>query len=63
VTPDELRAALDRLGLSQRGGAKALEVDERTMRRWIAGAAAIPGPVQVALRCMAQLRRPGDADQ
>ncbi|MCK8787988.1 helix-turn-helix domain-containing protein [Roseomonas sp. NAR14] len=40
-----LRAALDRLGLSQEGGARLLGVDGRTMRRWVAEERDIPPPV------------------
>ena len=56
MTPDEFRAALAALGLSQVAAAKALESDERSVRRWIAGDRKVPGPVRVALRCMARLR-------
>lgn len=53
LSADEFRAALAALGLSQVAAASALEVDERTVRRWIAGERAIPGPARVALRLMA----------
>ena len=33
------------LNLTQVGAAKLLGVDDRTARRWLAGASAIPGPV------------------
>jgi hypothetical protein len=42
MTPAKLRASLDRLGLSQVAGARLLRIEERTMRRWCAGATAIP---------------------
>jgi DNA-binding transcriptional regulator YiaG len=54
LSADEFRAALAALGLSQVAAASALEVDERTVRRWTAGERAIPGPVRVALRLMAR---------
>ena len=38
MTPEALRAALDALGMSQRGLADALAMDERQVRRWFAGA-------------------------
>lgn len=38
MTPEALRAALDALGMSQRGLADALQMDERQVRRWFAGA-------------------------
>lgn len=36
--------------------AEALEVDGSTVRRWVSGAVAVPGPVKVALRLMLQAR-------
>ena len=65
VTPEQFREAIAGLGLNQTEAAKALEVDARTVRRWAAGEREIPGPVRVALRCMAQLRprRAGDRKQ
>lgn len=63
MSADEFREAIAALGFSQRQAAAALEVDERTVRKWALGERAIPGPVRVALRCMARLRgSPGDAD-
>lgn len=59
MTPDAFKAALAALGLSQLAAAKALDVDERTVRRWACGERAIPGPVRVALRCMTRLRSLG----
>jgi DNA-binding transcriptional regulator YiaG len=38
MTPEALRAALTTLGMSQRGLADALAMDERQVRRWFAGA-------------------------
>ena len=58
MSADEFAAAIAALGLSQVAAADALEVDARTVRRWIAGDRAIPGPVRVALRCMAIMARP-----
>jgi DNA-binding transcriptional regulator YiaG len=55
VSADEFRAAIAALGMSQVEAAAALKVDARTVRRWIAGDRKIPGPVGVALRCMAKL--------
>jgi hypothetical protein len=40
--PDQFRAALDRLGLTQSGAAKLFRVDERTARRWSLGEREIP---------------------
>lgn len=44
--PALLRAAITASGLSARGFAvDVLAVDERTVRRWLAGDSAVPGPV------------------
>jgi predicted DNA-binding protein (UPF0251 family) len=37
MTANQLRKLLDSNGLSQRGAARKLEIDERTMRRYVAG--------------------------
>lgn len=34
MTADDFRAAIDRLGLTQLGAARFLDVGERTVRRW-----------------------------
>lgn len=46
---DRLRATLDAAGLSQRGAARALDIDERTMRRYCAGELPVPRLVWLAL--------------
>jgi DNA-binding transcriptional regulator YiaG len=50
MTPEQFQSALDRLELSQLEASRRLEVDGRTVRRWIAGDREIPGPVRVLLR-------------
>lgn len=47
---DRLRAELERLGLSQRGLARELDLDERTVRRWCAGDSPVPRVVWLAIR-------------
>lgn len=49
MTPEQLIATLARLGLSQSGAARVLEVDPRTVRRWVAGDGPIPKTVEMAL--------------
>ena len=49
MTPDQFRAALADLGLSQVGFARIALVDARTVRRWCEGSRAIPGPVVALL--------------
>lgn len=34
MTPDQYRAILEKLGLTQLGAARLLDVNERTSRRW-----------------------------
>ena len=52
MTPKQLQHAIDQLDLSQRRAARFLGVDERTMRKWIAGNARIPEAVAKLLRLM-----------
>ena len=52
VTPDQFRAALADLGLSQAGFARIAMVDARTVRRWCDGTRAVPGPVVALLAFM-----------
>jgi DNA-binding transcriptional regulator YiaG len=56
MTPSQLQRALDQLDLSQRRAARFLKVDERTVRKWIAGDARIPEAVAKLLRLMIQLK-------
>jgi DNA-binding transcriptional regulator YiaG len=56
MTPRQLQHAIDQLGLSQRGAARFLGVDERTMRKWIADDARIPEAVAKLLRLMIRLQ-------
>jgi DNA-binding transcriptional regulator YiaG len=60
VTPDEYRAALESLDLSQVGAARLLGVDERTSRRWANGERDIPPPAQRFLRYLIATGRSGD---
>ena len=63
VSPEQFREAIAALGMNQRETAMALEVDNRTVRKWALGERAIPGPARVALRCMALLYSPGNRKQ
>ena len=49
MTPDDLRAELERLGLTQRAGARFLDVTPRTLRRWATGDQPIPRAVALLL--------------
>ena len=50
MTPDEYRAAIEKLGLSQVAAAKLLGVDKRTSRRWANGEREMPAPAVRFLR-------------
>lgn len=52
-----LRDLLLKAGLSQRGAARELEVDERTMRYWCAGDGKPPRMAILALERLVDLRR------
>lgn len=56
MTPKQYAEAIDRLGLSQRGAAAFLGVDERTSRKWIAGDNRVPESVAMLLRLMIKLK-------
>lgn len=46
----ELRALLAQCNLSQRGAAKMLGINERTMRRYVLGEMPVPRLVELALQ-------------
>lgn len=54
MTAAQLKRLLDRAGLSQRYAAKILGINERTMRKYVAGDAEIPKVVELAIRCVAE---------
>lgn len=54
MTAAQLTKLLVRAGLSQRGAAKAIGINERTMRKYIAGESPIPRTVEYALRWVVQ---------
>jgi hypothetical protein len=54
MTPKQLRTALAGMGLSQRAAARLLNIDERTMRKYVAGDLVIPEMLVWALRGLAQ---------
>jgi hypothetical protein len=49
LTALQLKRVLANAALSQRGAAKLLEINERTMRRYISGEQPIPRVVEYAL--------------
>lgn len=56
MTAPDFRAALARLGMSQRAFARYVRANERTVRRWAEGAQDIPGWVPVMLALMEAVR-------
>ena len=51
--PDLLRSAIEASGLAARRFAvEVLDVDERTVRRWLAGERELAGPVRVICRAI-----------
>lgn len=55
MTPEAFRAAVERLQWSYRGLADMVQVDERQVRRWAAGAA-VPAPIAAWIeRAVAEL--------
>lgn len=59
MTPNDLaEIGLELFGYGwQTRIAEALEVDGSTVRRWVSGAIAIPGPAKAALRCLLEASR------
>jgi transposase-like protein len=57
MTAVQLRAALRLLALSQRGLARKLLVDPRTVTRWIAEDAPVPEAVRLLLDCWLREQR------
>jgi hypothetical protein len=53
MTAAQLKRRLRDAGLSQRGAAKALDINERTMRRYISGEQPVPRVVEYALYWLA----------
>jgi len=60
VTGKQLQRLLDEAGLSQRGAAREIDLNERTMRSYIAGDLEIPKKVEYALRWLAQQHKSGN---
>ena len=58
MTAGQLKKALAKANLSQRGAAKLLEINERTMRRYISGEQPVPRVVEYALYWIASTATP-----
>lgn len=57
MTADDFRAALERLEISQRGFARAAQVDERTVRKWVLGESPVPGLVALTIALLEALEK------
>ena len=62
VTATQLRKLLEHAGLSQRGAARELDFNERTMRRYCAGEP-IPRVVELACKYLWEKPRASDCDE
>ena len=60
MNPQQYRAAIETLGLSQVAAAKLLGVDERTSRRWACGERDVPPPAVRFLRYLIATRKTGE---
>jgi DNA-binding transcriptional regulator YiaG len=60
MTPDQYRAAIETLGLSQVAAAKLLGVDARTSRRWACGERDVPPPAERFLRYLIATGKSGE---
>lgn len=61
MTPRQLQKFLEDYGFTQRGAARELGIDERTMRRYVAGDSPLPRVVEFALRWLAHTKGGGRA--
>lgn len=50
--PDLIRAAIEATGLSARSLARFMDVNERTVRRWLDGSQDMSGPARLLLRVL-----------
>jgi DNA-binding XRE family transcriptional regulator len=53
----QLKKVLKAANLSQRAAAKEIDINERTMRKYVSGELAIPRTVELALCYVATLRK------
>jgi DNA-binding transcriptional regulator YiaG len=52
VTPAQIQAALNQIGLTQQQGARLFRHNERTIRRWIAGDVGVPQGIAILLQML-----------
>ena len=59
MSPADVRAARERLGMTTQQLAEALECTVRTVQFWESGERNVPGPARVAMRLMLHAPKPG----
>ncbi len=59
MNQQQLMAAIAQLNLTQASLARALDISDRTMRRYVAGDAPIPRVVELAVKYLLALRAAG----
>lgn len=52
MTPRQLQAGLDKLGLTQVAFARLIGAGDRSVRGWVAGSRAVPETVAILLRLL-----------
>ena len=57
MTPQQLQRAIVDLNLTQTSLAAALDISDRTMRRYVAGTAPIPRVVELAINYLLSIHR------
>jgi DNA-binding transcriptional regulator YiaG len=57
MTPRQLNKALTQLGMTQMGFARAIAVNDTTVRDWVGGRARIPGPVIALINLMIDTKK------
>jgi DNA-binding transcriptional regulator YiaG len=55
MDPDQIRALLARLGLTQGAAARLLGIDARTIRKWCGGERGMPEPARRLLLAIEQV--------
>ena len=64
MTPDEYKAAIEKLGLTQTTAGIFLDASRRTSQRWASGEMEIPLPIKIALTLMIKHgKEPKDFDK
>jgi DNA-binding transcriptional regulator YiaG len=60
MTAKQFEAILDRLGLSQLGAARLLDVNDRSVRHWVAGTRKVSAPAARFLQYLVATKQTGE---